>query len=455
MRLQTRRSRLGRFGPLGFVVVLAGLSAACSDSLRLKQPLFTGSTPNQKAIIEQQGEAGFQPMPPPIAASAAPVERAPLPAPTQLASNQSSAAPVTGPFAWTAVGGRVITVAAGESVNDLSVKYGVPAAQILSANQLSSPAQVTTGRVIVIPRRVAITPETVRRDTTPAPAPAAAKPIQTAAVAAPQPRPQQPAPQQAAPAVAGSDGIYVVKAGDTLYSIARRHGANVTQLAALNNLESAAHIRIGQRLRVDGSAAPSAATSAFATAKPVPATLHKASTGPTPAPQPVKTAPVVAAPAKLPAAPAIPVETAPQTTTVAAIDSAADPASVDGTSFRWPVRGRIISGFGAKAGGERNDGINLAVPEGTSVKATEAGTVIYAGNELEGYGELILIRHADGWVSAYAHNKEIKVNRGDKVRRGQTVALAGRTGSVTTPQVHFELRRGAKPVNPLDHLTGA
>jgi murein DD-endopeptidase MepM/ murein hydrolase activator NlpD len=138
-----------------------------------------------------------------------------------------------------------------------------------------------------------------------------------------------------------------------------------------------------------------------------------------------------------------------------AIDDAADAASTDGKQFRWPVRGRIISGFGSKPNGEKNDGINLAVPEGTSVKSVEAGTVIYAGNELAGYGNLVLIRHAGGWVSAYAHNEDLQVKRGDAVRRGQIVAHAGMTGSVTSPQVHFELRMGAKPVNPLDYLAGA
>jgi murein DD-endopeptidase MepM/ murein hydrolase activator NlpD len=119
------------------------------------------------------------------------------------------------------------------------------------------------------------------------------------------------------------------------------------------------------------------------------------------------------------------------------------------------VRGRIISGFGTKPNGEKNDGINLAVPEGTSVKSVEAGTVIYAGNELAGYGNLVLVRHAGGWVSAYAHNKDLLVKKGDTVQRGQTIAHAGMTGSVTSPQVHFELRQGAKPVNPLDYLAGA
>jgi murein DD-endopeptidase MepM/ murein hydrolase activator NlpD len=159
-----------------------------------------------------------------------------------------------------------------------------------------------------------------------------------------------------------------------------------------------------------------------------------------------------------PAMPSIPVKTGEQTSrsdATAAIDDAAEPPSANGTSFRWPVRGRIISSFGSKPNGEKNDGINLAVPEGTSVKAAEAGTVIYAGNELEGYGNLVLIRHADGWVSAYAHNSAIKVKRGDQVRRGQTIATAGSSGSVSSPQVHFELRKGAKPVNPMDYLAGA
>jgi murein DD-endopeptidase MepM/ murein hydrolase activator NlpD len=163
--------------------------------------------------------------------------------------------------------------------------------------------------------------------------------------------------------------------------------------------------------------------------------------------------PVPSAPAATPAAPATTAALAP--TKPAAADDAADPASASGTAFRWPVRGRIISGFGTKPNGERNDGINLAVPEGTSVKAAEAGTVIYAGNELEGYGNLILIRHADGWVSAYAHNSKLLVKRGDVVRRGQNIAQAGMSGAVTTPQVHFELRKGSKPVNPLDLLAGA
>ena len=150
-----------------------------------------------------------------------------------------------------------------------------------------------------------------------------------------------------------------------------------------------------------------------------------------------------------------PDQPAAQNASINPADTVADAPSADGKQFRWPVRGRIISGFGTKPNGEKNDGINLAVPAGTSVKAVEAGTVIYAGNELAGYGNLVLIRHADGWVSAYAHNQDLLIKRGDVVKRGQIIAHAGMTGSVTSPQVHFELRKGAKPVNPLDYLAGA
>src|SRR5205814_2676072 len=129
-----------------------------------------------------------------------------------------------------------------------------------------------------------------------------------------------------------------------------------------------------------------------------------------------------------PPAPSRPVQTGSLTA-----DAGIDPPSVNGTSFRWPVGGRIISAFGSKPNGEKNDGINLAVPEGTSVKAAEAGTVIYAGNELAGYGNLVLIRHADGWVTAYAHNADLLVKRGDPVKRGQVVAHAGMSGSVNAP----------------------
>jgi murein DD-endopeptidase MepM/ murein hydrolase activator NlpD len=118
------------------------------------------------------------------------------------------------------------------------------------------------------------------------------------------------------------------------------------------------------------------------------------------------------------------------------------------------VRGRVIAGFGSETSGQHNDGINLAVPEGTSIKAAEEGTVAYAGNELKGYGNLLLVRHSNGFVTAYAHASELLVKRGDQVKRGQIIARAGQTGSVSSPQLHFEIRKGATPVDPMRYLSG-
>ena len=162
-------------------------------------------------------------------------------------------------------------------------------------------------------------------------------------------------------------------------------------------------------------------------------------------PQPMKSA--------VTAQPVQPIAPAPAAQPEAAKASVAEPeqtASVSG-EFRWPARGRVIAGFGANGG---NEGINIAVPEGTPVKAAEAGTVTYAGSEVKGYGNLVLIRHENGYVSAYAHNGSLNVKRGEQVKRGQVIATSGQTGNVTSPQLHFEIRKGATPVDPLKHLGG-
>jgi murein DD-endopeptidase MepM/ murein hydrolase activator NlpD len=123
--------------------------------------------------------------------------------------------------------------------------------------------------------------------------------------------------------------------------------------------------------------------------------------------------------------------------------------------FVWPVRGQIISGFGKRASGVHNDGINIAAEPGSSVKAADNGVVVYAGNELAGYGNLLLIRHSNGFVTAYAHNKKLLVSKGDNVRQGQTIALVGSTGDVDRPQLHFEIRKGDRAVDPSRYLESA
>lgn len=424
------------------VILMAGAAAACSNSSRFGDRLFTGSTANQREII---GSASDQPIPAPISTGRAAVTRSELPPPpTAVAGSYGPPTrlgnpdPTTdGPYAWSAVGGAVITVGRAETLDTIAMKFGVPQAQILSANQLTSAAQVRPGRVLVIPHRVAVAPDAYEYQ----PATTYGRPAPVAAM-----EPARPVVQ------AGATG-YVVQSGDTLYSISRRLGTTVDALVAVNGLASPDEIRIGQTLRLPADADAGQAMAYAPTAQTMPTPVAALSPNIRLA-SPAQT--VAAAPPRIVPAPSIPVETTASTPVAVrmAIDDTIDPPSADGTSFRWPVRGRIISAFGTKPNGERNDGINLAVPEGTSVKAVEAGTVIYAGNELEGYGNLVLIRHADGWVSAYAHNNDLVVRRGDSIRRGQTIGHAGMTGSVTSPQVHFELRQGAKPVNPLDHLTG-
>jgi murein DD-endopeptidase MepM/ murein hydrolase activator NlpD len=121
-------------------------------------------------------------------------------------------------------------------------------------------------------------------------------------------------------------------------------------------------------------------------------------------------------------------------------------------AFAWPVSGTVISRFGGKADGSRNDGINVAAPRGTPITAAENGVVVYAGNELKGFGNLLLVKHADDWMTAYAHTELLTVKKGDTVRRGQTIGRVGSSGNVTAPQLHFEIRRGSKAVDPLQHL---
>jgi murein DD-endopeptidase MepM/ murein hydrolase activator NlpD len=131
-------------------------------------------------------------------------------------------------------------------------------------------------------------------------------------------------------------------------------------------------------------------------------------------------------------------------------------AAADATpSFRWPVRGRIIAAYGPRPNGQQNDGINVAVPENTPIKAAEDGVVAYAGNELKGYGNLVLVRHANGYVTAYANAKELLVKRGDQIKRGQVIAKSGQSGNVDAPQLHFEVRKGSAPVDPMQFLGGA
>ena len=321
---------------------------------------------------------------------------------------------------WSWDGGTAIIVAQGETVESISRRHGVPSSAILQANSMSHAGQLQPGQRLVIPRY----------NTAAAPA-----------ISAPQTRVAGPA--YALPA---SGNTHVVAPGETIYSLARRYRLTPMAIAKANNVGLGHQLRIGERVVIPGSgAAPRIAT---------PAPLAQ------PAPR-VAAKPEVTPPVKQQGAPKIAQVEPPASARV--VTPAADPVpeaaptgstSNSSVSFRWPVRGRVITGFGPKTSGGQNDGINLAVPEGTPIKAAEEGVVAYAGNELKGYGNLVLVRHANGFVTAYAHASELNVKKGEQIKRGQVIGKAGATGNVTSPQLHFEIRKGATPVDPTQYLTG-
>jgi murein DD-endopeptidase MepM/ murein hydrolase activator NlpD len=264
---------------------------------------------------------------------------------------------------------------------------------------------------------------------------ASAAPTQTASA------PSRPAQG----AGATQSATHKVVPGETLTSIARHYGKSRAEIAKANHIDSHANVRVGQKLTIPG-------------VRPAPQKIASNAKA-QPAPKPVAAAPAKPqAPAPTQLASAQPAASArmvtPAIETPKANASATSELTGSVPSFRWPVRGRVIAGYGAKVNGTANDGINLAVPEGTSVKAAEDGVVAYAGNELKGYGNLVLVRHSNGYVTAYAHASEVMVKRGDQVKRGQILARAGQTGNVTSPQLHFEIRKGSTPIDPTQYLGG-
>jgi murein DD-endopeptidase MepM/ murein hydrolase activator NlpD len=319
----------------------------------------------------------------------------------------------------------------------------------MEANSLPQGAAARPGQRLVIPRYTGAAPSSV-----------APSPIASNSGARPAPAPSSAvAPAQPA-TVTGSSGLHVVAAGDTLYKISRTYGRSVADLAKANNIEPTATLKIGDRIVIPGGPASQSV------AKSAPKSLHQS---PQPLAAPSAKAAAAgraAASAKAAAPKALPAKATPapkqtEQSQQAAVVTPSDetpaptPIKADATpTFRWPVKGRVIAGFGPKPNGQQNDGINLAVPEGTPVKAAEDGVVAYAGNELKGYGNLVLIRHPNGYVTAYAHAKELLVKRGDPVKRGQVIANSGQTGNVDTPQLHFEVRKGPAPIDPMPLLAG-
>jgi murein DD-endopeptidase MepM/ murein hydrolase activator NlpD/phage tail protein X len=413
------------------------------------------------------------------------------PAVRQMAMSQTiggGAGPVaTGRGTWSAAGGTQIRAAQGDTAESLSRRYGVPAAAITQAN--GGNQSFPGGQTVTIPtyslaapaQQVASAPASrgssdLVRQPTDQPRAVRTVPItgQQASAQTPNGRmnwqagaqPPAAAPQLARPAQqAARPTSHQVASGETMVGIARRYGVTRDQLARANSLQPTQSLRIGQSLRLPGVAPTATAQGRPLSVEPgaTPTTPQRreqaqravAQAQSTPAGRHADPQPTAAIP---PAQPALATqsEAAPASTPVqAAAPAPAAPAATPATAsaepqFRWPARGRVISGFRAGT----SDGIKLSVPQGTPVKAAEDGVVAYAGNELRGYGNLVLVRHSNGYVTAYAHNSAINVRRGEQVRRGQTIAAAGQTGNVSSPQIHFEIRRGATPVDPMTLLNG-
>lgn len=484
--------------------MLAGLAAGCSSQVARfgdgLDSVATASTANQRSIIGQGNAA--QPYPGdsidtmPVAVSqAAPVSRSSLPPPAsaQPLPPVAQAEPMAAQPTRTAAvepapavdrsvkTGTVnkpfqsaeeqaprlsdnqprrqateIVVESGQTISGLSRRYGVPADAIMKVNGLSDSNGLKAGSKIVIPAygysvkggAPAVADNKPLGDKQ---QPASRQPAEKVAVLPQQPKlkdakvtTQSGTPadasdpyivsskEKSAPkAKAAAPGTYTVQSGDTLSAISRKTGVSTAALKQANGMSDGA-LRIGQTLTIPGgNAAP-----AVAAAKPA-------------AVDPVKTA------STPPAEKATPSDTLASYTPpkkeqkLAVDDDAVAPSATGIGKMRWPVRGRVISGFG---NGKDGDGIDISVPEGTPVKAAENGVVIYAGNGLKEFGNTVLVRHEDGLVTVYGHASSLQVQRGQKVKRGQDIALSGMSGSTDSPRLHFEVRKNSSPVDPKSYL---
>ncbi len=404
---------------------------------------------------------------------------------------------------WTSVGGTMVTVDQGEDMQSLSRRYGVPEKAIADINGRN---YVVPGQQVLIPvfqqqgyRSYAAQTQRPQQPVQQKSNSQSSQPMQLASISSgsaqmpyvmrvPKGNPLRLRGQSAygrevvqLQQNANAQNRHMVNPGETLSGIASRYGVSTRDLAQANNMSVSAPLRMGQRLHIPqrnqqpaidytttasinrNAGDTSLQTASRQTPTPVIAAVPKvkprwvremASSARSSSSSQPKSQRVASlknavglpdeasspAPSQVNAAPVTPVSNQSDDTASAA-------------KFRWPVRGRIISGFGGENAGVRNEGINLSVPEGASIRAADNGTVIYAGDDLKMYGNFILVRHPNGWVTAYAHNNKLLVSKGQIVRRGQIIAEAGMSGNVRAPQLHFELRIKGDPVDPVPYLS--
>lgn len=288
-----------------------------------------------------------------------------------------------------------------ETIYQVSQQTGSPVRDLIDANHLRPPYRLTSGQILVVPRMP----------------------------------------------------THVVQHGETLYSIADSEGVELYSLARMNELTPPFAVEPGRVLKL-----PPVVARPLAPQPPLPAPPPgKPEIAATPV-APVTTQPLGAPPSPPPQKPEVasvpPPAQAPAATPQQPQAELPAPPPRAGR-FMWPVQGKVIGHYGTTPAGTHNDGINIAAAKGTPVRAADSGVVAYAGNELRGYGNLVLIKHAGGWMTAYAHNGPLLVKRGDVVKRGQEIATVGSTGIVSEPQLHFEIRRGTQVLDPTQYLAAS
>jgi murein DD-endopeptidase MepM/ murein hydrolase activator NlpD len=310
-----------------------------------------------------------------------------------------------------------------DTLPDLAARYGVSQSDLVSINNLTPPYTLKAGQTLNIPSQTESSNlPSMTASAVPPPTPAGS----VSSVPLPAPSGSAPsAPMPKATATTGTTGV------------------------------DATPLPLPPPTVIAPTATPPKPASPGTTkAAPLPATptAPVASTGTLP--QPAKTQTATTPAAKPKTAEQIEAETEAAVDAAEAAKSAGPAAGTGKGPFVWPVQGKVIGAFGSSKDGMKNDGVNIAAPNGAPVVASADGTVAYAGNELRGFGNMILIRHDGGYVTAYAHNASLLVKKGEKVKRGQTIARVGQTGAVFGPQLHFEIRKGTQPVDPMSFLGG-
>jgi len=316
------------------------------------------------------------------------------------------------------VGDRFHVVQSGDTLYTVSRQYGVDTYALARSNDLSPPYNLTNGQSLRIPTAQPVPPVLATPVREPAPASA------TAVATAPATSSASGVTMEALPPPGNSERAQSGSASPPV--MPRSQQLPETSVPARGNEPVTAAVPASP-------ARPGPSTNVQDTVIQAPADVE--ARAPAPAEPP---------PAQPPSPQARPAEPEPQI---------AEPPPRSGRTFSWPVRGRILSTFGPKPDGLHNDGINIAARSGAPVIAAENGVVVYAGSELKGFGNLLLLRHADGWITAYAHLDKALVQKGQNVRKGQAIGTVGSSGGVDQPQLHFEIRRGTQAVDPAKFLT--